>query len=272
MNSEININEQQAAIAFSKQAGVFDNLYAENTIIKYKRLRVRSHMLQYLSPGNKILELNSGTGDDAIWLASQGFQIHATDISAGMQEILHQKIKDADFESKITHEICSFTQLNLLQQEGPYHFIFSNFAGLNCTGEINKVLSSLSPLLHPGGIVSLVILPKFCLWEFLLIFKGRWKTATRRLFNGNGAKARVEGTYFKCWYYNPAFIIRELKNDFDLLRIEGLCSLVPPSYMEHFAEKHPAVYTFLKEKEDRWKTKWPWKYIGDYYIISFRKK
>ncbi|HYM92941.1 MAG TPA: hypothetical protein VET23_02295, partial [Chitinophagaceae bacterium] len=111
-----------------------------------------------------------------------------------------------------------------------------------------------------------------CLWEFLLLFKGRFKTAFRRFFNRNGRKARVEGKYFKCWYYNPSFITRNLKNNFELLDIEGLCSLVPPSYIESFAEKHPHLYNWLKRKEDKWKNKWPWKFIGDYYIISLRKK
>jgi hypothetical protein len=54
--------------------------------------------------------------------------------------------------------------------------------------------------------------------------------------------------------------------------VEGLCTLVPPSYIEGFAEKHPRIYRILQGCEDRWKGKWPWKYLGDYYIITLRKK
>jgi hypothetical protein len=110
------------------------------------------------------------------------------------------------------------------------------------------------------------------LWEFLLIFKGKFRTAFRRLFSNKGITAHVEGTYFKCWYYNPSFIINRLKGQFKVLGLEGLCTIVPPSYIEGFAEKHPKAYSFLKAKEDRLKSKWPWKYIGDYYIISLEKK
>jgi hypothetical protein len=46
---------------------------------------------------------------------------------------------------------------------------------------------------------------------------------------------------------------------------------VPPSYIEGFAEKHPKAYKFLSSKEDRLKSAWPWKYIGDYFIISLEK-
>jgi hypothetical protein len=114
-------------------------------------------------------------------------------------------------------------------------------------------------------------MPKFCLWEFLLLFRGKFKTAFRRFFSRNGRKANIEGEIFRCWYYNPSYIIRHLKN-FELLSMEGLCTLVPPSYMENFAERHSKIYRKLVQREEKWKKKWPWKYIGDYYIISFRKK
>lgn len=268
----VNDNEHSAAAAFSRQSVVFDDLYSGNTIIRYKRERVRKHIEQYLAPNSSILELNSGTGEDAAWLAQQGHSVHGTDISAGMQQILQNKVAALGLSAIVSTELISFTQLENLQQKTTYDMIFSNFAGLNCTGELDKVLNSFSPLVKTGGVVTLVILPKFCLWEFLLLFKGKFKTAFRRFFSSKGVKAHIEGEYFKCWYYNPSFIKKQLQQDFDLLAIEGLCSLVPPSYMEGFAEKHPALFSFLKQKEEKWKRSWPWKSIGDYYIVSFRKR
>lgn len=265
-------NEQHTAAAFTKQSVLFDRLYNTNTIIQYKRQRVREHVQQYLQTGSIILELNSGTGEDAIWFAQQGHRVHATDISAGMQQELTHKAAAAGLAEQISAEQISFTALQHLKAPHRFDYIFSNFAGLNCTGELEKVLASLSSLLKPGGMVTLVILPKFCLWEFLLLFKAQFKTAFRRLFSRNGSRAHIEGEYFTCWYYNPSFIVNHLKTDFVLLETEGLCTIVPPSYIEGFAEKHPRWYAFLKKKEDKYKKSWPWKFIGDYYIISLRKK
>jgi ubiquinone/menaquinone biosynthesis C-methylase UbiE len=267
-----NSHEQAAAKAFSKQAPLFDQLYATDTIIQYKRKRVREHLEKFLSPQSHILELNAGTGEDAIWLAQQKHRVHATDISSAMQEMLLQKVKEKQLEPLITNELCSFTELENLVQQGPYDHIFSNFAGLNCTGRLEKVLDSFTWLLKPGGYATLVLLPKFCLWEFLLLFKGRFKTAFRRFAGRKGARAHIEGEYFRCWYYNPAYIRRHLKDSFEVVSVEGLCTIVPPSYIEHFATKHPKLYQFLKNKEDKWKSKWPWKVIGDYYIITLKKK
>ncbi len=266
------INEHLAEAAFTSQSGIFDEIYSGNTIVNYKRDRVRSHVLQYLQPGASILELNSGTGEDALFFSQKGYWVHATDLSEGMQRHLKQKIELNGMSDNVSTELCSFTKLEDLQNRRPFDYIFSNFAGLNCTNELDKVLKSFGDLLKPNGVVTLVILPKFCLWETSMLFKGKFKTAFRRLSGSKGADAHIEGVHFKCWYYNPSFVIKTLKNEFDLLSIEGLCTIVPPSYIENFAEKHPSAYQFLKKKEDKLKTRWPWKYIGDYYIISLVKK
>ena len=273
MNDPVEIMYKQKTVAaFDKQSAVFDKIYSGNTIIQYKRKRVRDHVEKIINPKSRILELNAGTGEDAIYFAQKGHHVHATDISEGMLKKLDEKVKNKKLEKNISSEICSFTRLNELKNKSSYDLIFSNFAGLNCTNELDKVLESFSSLLNPGGAITLVILPKFCLWEFLLLFKGKFGTAFRRFFSNKGRKAHIEGEYFRCWYYNPSFIIKYLKPKFDILQIEGLCTFVPPSYIEGFVEQHSKAFKFLKRLEEKWRSKWLWRSIGDYYIISFRKK
>jgi len=273
MNQPVEIlHEQQAAKAFDKQSSVFDEVYSRDKITQYKRNRVRKHVNALLNPQSKILELNAGTGEDAIYFASHGHSVHATDISAGMQNTLIRKLDSNHTGINVTTEVCSFTQLENLKNKGPFDLIYSNFAGLNCTNQLDKVMASFSSLLKPAGKVTLVILPKFCLWETLLVFKGKFRTAFRRFFTSKGRKAHIEGEYFLCWYYNPSTIKKHLQHQFEILQIEGLCTLVPPSYMENFGDKYSKTFNVLKKLEDKWRTKWPWRSIGDYYIISLQKK
>jgi 2-polyprenyl-3-methyl-5-hydroxy-6-metoxy-1,4-benzoquinol methylase len=296
MDIQAQINETETAMAFSRQAAIFDAYDAGNTINQYKRQRVREHVLRYMGvdpaggvgfgeaegavrgavgrePERAILELNAGTGIDAAFFAGKGYRVHATDIAEGMQEKLREKMRRQGLSDKVTTELCSFTALDTLRQRGPYDLIFSNFAGLNCTGELDKVLRSFAPLVKSGGQVTLVILPGFCLWETLLFLRGRWRTAFRRLISGSkGTQSHVEGHYFRCWYYSPSYVVRALKDSFDLESVEGLCTMVPPSYIEHFAERHPRAWRLLRKGEERWKQRWPWATIGDYYIISLRKR
>lgn len=267
-----NINEQQAAEAFNKQSSVFDAIYSPNVIIQYKRERVRMHVEKFLKRESKILELNAGTGEDAIYFAMKGHYVHATDIAEEMQNVLKQKVAEKNLQSRVTTEICSFNHLESLHQKGHYDLIFSNFAGLNCTGDLDKVLQSFSALLKQNGLITLVIMPRFCLWEFLLFIRGNFKTAFRRFKSRNGVAAHIEGTYFTCWYYSSAFVERCLKNEFDVLSVEGLCTIVPPSYFENFPSKHPHLYEWLQKAENKLKSTWPWKNTGDYFIITMRKK
>jgi len=270
-NSNIQ-NEQLAAGAFTRQSAIFDELYSPNKIIGYKRERVRAHVAKYLQANSSILELNAGTGEDTTYFAKQGHKVHATDISTGMLQKLEEKVSAAGLQGNVTIEQCSFTALNSLQNKGPYDMIFSNFAGLNCTGELDKVLSSFDTLLVKGGIVTLVLLPPFCLWESLQALRGQFKLAFRRTSSAEGVDANVEGISFKCWYYKPSFVVDAMKDKYTLLGHEGLCTIVPPSYFEHFADKRPVLYKRLTRWENRLCAKWPWKNIGDYYIISFMKK
>lgn len=273
MNEGVIHNNEDAAIeAFNRQAPVFDKIYSGDTIIQYKRKRVHDHVDEFLPAGSHILELNAGTGEDAIYFANKGHRVHATDASAGMQEMLKSKVKQAGLDNQITHEICSFTQLENLQDQGPYDLVFSNFAGLNCTNKMNQVLDSFPFLVKPGGFITLVILPRFCLWEFLLLFKGKFKTAFRRFSGSSGAKAKVEGVAFRCWYYNPSYITKRLKDSFSVYSIEGLCTIVPPSYLENFAEKHSSLYRYLVKQENKRKSSWPWRVIGDYYILTLKRR
>ena len=156
-----NNNEQLAEAAFSSQSVIFDELYSNNTIVNYKRDRVRAHVLKLLKPNSSILELNSGTGEDALFFAAKGHRVHATDISKGMQHELKKKVVLNGMGARVSNELCSYTMLDQLKNKGPFDHIFSNFAGLNCTGELDKVLASFDSLLKPGGTITLVVLPKF---------------------------------------------------------------------------------------------------------------
>ena len=99
------IQEQAVTAAFNKQSPFFDAIYSSNSIIKYKRERVRSHVQKFLKPNSAILEINAGTGEDAVFFAQQGHRVHATDIAAGMREVLVEKAKKNGLAAQITHEL-----------------------------------------------------------------------------------------------------------------------------------------------------------------------
>jgi hypothetical protein len=261
-------NEINASDAFSRQSVVFDQIYSGNTIINYKRERVGACDCNTCSRQSSILELNSGTGEDAMFFAARPLCACYRYIYRACNRNCGEKA--LPFQDRITTEYVRLPSSISLKIKGLTIIYFPTLAGLNCTGELENVLLSFDAFKTRWQ--SNFSYPPFCLWETLLVFKGKFRTAFRRFFSGKGRKARVEDTYFTCYYYRSSFIINALQKTFKVLGVEGLCTIVPPSYMEGFAEKHPAAYSFLKNKEDKLKATWPWKYMGDYFIITLQKK
>ena len=119
MDNQINYyNEKLVSAAFNGQSIVFDELYSTNSIIQYKRERVRDHLIKYLKPCSHILELNAGTGDDAIFLAQKGHHVHAIDISSGMQKKLIEKLARKELNGRVTMKFVLLLRLNTLKIKG----------------------------------------------------------------------------------------------------------------------------------------------------------
>lgn len=264
------LQEQQASAAFSKQAPVFDKIDDDNELIIWMRKRIHSEVMRYAKTGDHMLELNCGTGIDALYFASQGIYVMATDNAPGMLEQLERKVQAADLQERISVERCSFNNLESLGTTPQYDYVFSDFGGLNCTNRLDKVLADLDKLLKPGGHFSLVIMPPVCLWEMAMIFRGYFKTAFRRLRKG-GTVAYVEGLPFQCFYYDPGFIVKHLGNRYQLKSLKGLSVLVPPPYIEHFVERHPKLFAMLQHWENKLCDTTPFNRWGDHFIITMQK-
>lgn len=262
--------EQDVDAAFSKQSPIFDETDRQNNLLLWMRDRVHKEVLAHIKKDAYLLELNCGTGIDALFFAQQGIRVKATDNAAGMLEQLHRKIADNGLEEMITAERCSFNNLEKLGNEPQFDYVFSNFGGLNCTDRLDKVLHDIDRLLKPGGSFTLVIMPRVCLWEMLLLFKGYFKTAFRR-FKKGGTRARVEGVYFTCYYYNPQYIIEALGKNYTVESLKGLAITVPPPYIEQFTEKHPRLFKKLERWENKLWNKAPFNRWGDHFMITMTK-
>jgi ubiquinone/menaquinone biosynthesis C-methylase UbiE len=264
------VQEEKASAAFSKQAPVFDKIDEENSLIVWMRKRIHQEVMSFARRDDYMLELNCGTGIDALFFASQGIRVKATDNAPGMLEQLKQKVGSFHLDELISIERCSFNNLEQLGVTPQFDYVFSDFGGLNCTDKLDKVLSNIDKLLKPGGRFSLVIMPKVCPWEMGMLFRGYFKTAFRR-FRKGGTNARVEGLPFRCYYYSPDFIRRHLGNGYKLLSLKGLAITVPPPYIEHFAERHPSLFRILERWENKLWDKAPFNRWCDHYIITMEK-
>jgi ubiquinone/menaquinone biosynthesis C-methylase UbiE len=261
-------NETFAVVAdaFSRQSKNFDAYEEHNPILQWMRSVVHQHMLNFIHPGDRMLELNAGTGIDAVFFAERGVHVHATDIASGMIEQLREKTVRLSLQKYITIEERSFADLEGLALQ-PFDRIFSNFGGLNCAENPAVVIRQLHRLLRPGGTVTFVVMPPVCPWEIAFMLKGNFHLAFRRL-RRNGTRANIEGIHFTSYYFTPAQLIKMFGNKFRLLSLCGLGSFVPPPYLEKFPARFPKLFQALTILERRFSHWFPFNRWADHFILT----
>jgi ubiquinone/menaquinone biosynthesis C-methylase UbiE len=269
MLPEILEQEEKVSKAFSKQSFTFDEADTKNAILQWMRWRVRKHAINLWKRGDHILELNAGTGIDAVFFAENGFNVHATDNAPGMIDFLKKKIAKGGLEDKITIQGCSYMELGEVENR-IFDHIFSNFGGLNCTDKLEVVINSFDRLLKPGGTVTLVIMPPICPWELMYLFQGNFKLAFRRL-KGKGTPSHLEGVNFLTWYYSPSVIKKMFGKKYSNFLVTGLGIIVPPPFLSDFPQKYPQLFKKLTSIENNVATKSPFNSWADHFIISAKK-
>ncbi len=256
------------AEAFSRTADKYDAFADDHPNQTRMRNKVYSHIQRFVPAGSRVLELNAGTGTDAVELARRGYTVHATDIAPGMLERLRDKVLKLNLSEKITYQQCSFTELDKITG-APFDAVFSDLGGLNCIPDLTPVIAQLPNVLRPNGFVTWVLMPPVCLWEMAEIFRGHPSLAFRR-FARNGTQAHLEGLHFKVYYFTPEKILGWFGDQYDCPAIEGLSVITPTAESKNFAKQFTRLYRTLSWLDDRLASRYPWRGWGDFFIITMQ--
>lgn len=248
---------------------VYDDYCARNAAVRWARDVIRQQVLAHTASGSAMLELNAGTGEDALFFAQHGRHAHAIDIADGMVVAMAQKSAAAD--ASFTTQQLSFTELNCIadprQAVPKYQLVFSNFGGLNCIADLRQVTRHLPPLLVDGAYVVWVVMPPICPWELAQAVRGQFKTAFRRL-HPHGTLAHVEGAYFRTHYFTPSQVMHALGPQFRLRGLHGIGVFSPPSFLEGFPQRLPRLFGWLCRCDETLARRWPFNRMGDYIMLT----
>ena len=254
--------------AFSKQSAHYDATDNANPILTDLREQVYDHVALFMNPGSRILELNAGTGIDALYFAERGHSVLATDISDGMIAQLKKKISDNDLEGRLSCRQLAYDHLEALEGE-KFDYVFSNFGGLNCIEDLSRVSRQLPGLLMPGACVTWVIMPPVCPWELAGVLKGHGAKAFRRLHN-NGTISHLEGEYFMTYYHTASKVRGALGPHFRLVKSEGLAAISPPPHHGDLPKKKKRLYSFLRSVDSLVRHTFPFNRWADHIVLTFR--
>lgn len=261
--------------AFDQAAQTYDALYQANPVMAWMRRESLSLLRAAFVPHSRLLEIGCGTGDEAIALSRAGYRIVATDISPGMIKAARAKARSSGVGADVTWLAVPAGQLGpgLLDQVGPAAFdgAYASFGALNCELELAPVFEALAHLLRPGGAFACSVMNRWCAWEIgweLLHLHPRWafrRAGTGRLTAGLASPGGSLPVPVR--YYTPRDLTRLLAPQFRTEKVFGLPILLPPPYLAHLLERHPALFSGLERIERLVRGRFPFHTLGDHFSL-----
>lgn len=209
-------------------------------------------------PGGRVLDVGCGTGEDAWWLAGQGYGVLGIDDSPRMIETARAKALrpglDVGFECR---------SLEAFAGEGRrFDAVVSNFGALNCV-PLGLWTDLLPRLLNPGGHGFVVLMGDRPLPERLRMGAGRRPSRMRE------AEVRLNSVPVTVRYESVAAVRAALERSARVAHVESMGCLVPGPGFADFPRRHPLITGLLAMAESVVRTAPWWRAVGDHTLFEF---
>ena len=241
--------------AFDDMASQYDRLWTRSTVGRLQREAVWRHIGPLFKPGQRVLDLGCGTGEDALTLMGAGLHVRAIDASLGMVTIARDRGVDA---SILPIEDCGVL-------DGRFDAVLSDFGALNCVDNLRALREPLARLVRPGGYLTICIIGGFCLWETVwALLRAHPRKAFRR-WRGSA----ISSLGFRVFYPSRRDLTAAFSPQFRLLNWRGIGLSVPPSYVTGLSDR------FVRKLDsfDRRVAHWPvLRGLSDHRLFVFRRK
>jgi len=262
--------------AFDAAAATYDQDFTDSFVGRAQRRLVWHHLARVLSQLQapaEVLEINCGTGEDALWLAKQGHRVLATDISDSMLAVAAQKAAQAGYRHAVTCARLAAQEIDPDTFGRRFDLVLSNFGGLNCLSptDMRTLARQLPEMVSPGGRVLMVVMPPFCLWEtFWSLVTLRPNLAVRRWRKGP-VMTQVHGTSFPIWYYGLGWLRRLFSDSFDCVAVRPVGFTVPPSALEGWLRNYPQLLAVMERVDRAVGTSSLLAAMSDHALLEFRR-
>ena len=252
--------------AFDDMAAGYDDDFSQSSLGRYYRARVQAKMQEYWPDPVHILELNAGTGVDALFLAGLGHKVLATDGAKSMVQVIEHKLLHSKQAVDIETQHLSIE--NLPQLNTPvFDGLLSNFGGLNCVADWSAMARDTSAQLKNQGVFIMVVMGPWVPWEWLyFLLKGQFKKAFRRL------SGQCQWRDMTIYYPSLKQIQASMEPDFELIEKQALGLVMPPSYVALDCNKWPRLSAGLIWLEKKFcKLPGLWQ-LSDHYLLIYKKR
>lgn len=250
---------------FDQLAANYDEEFSHSLLGGLMRRTVWRRLERLFTPGQRLLELGCGTGEDTLYLARRGISVLATDASQAMVEAARRKLQQADLAEWA--EVRALDIEDLGELNGVFDGVVSSFGPLNCVADLSAVAAGLAPRIRPGGKLLLGIMGPWVPWEWLWFFAhGEPGKAFRRLRPGG---SRWRGSRIR--YPSVSAARRAFRPYFRPLGVRAVGALLPPTYADAWARRHPRLVYGLARWERRLERLTPLVWLADHYLLELER-
>jgi SAM-dependent methyltransferase len=268
--SPLAIASLPAARVFDQMASEYDEVFTRSSIGRAQRDVVWNVLTQAFRSGDHVLELNCGTGEDALFLARHAIAVTACDASPKMIQVASERLRIEAPNVQVQFNLLPTERLHELQPAGIFDGAFSNFSGLNCVSDLRQTANDLASLLSTNAALVICLSTRFCLWEMIwFLLHGNVRKAFRRC---SGRTTATVGEFTVDVYYPTVRKLRQLFGPSFVMRTcKGVGIVVPPSYVETWMSSHPKLLRTLC-MIDRIISSLPGlRILGDHMILHFER-
>jgi ubiquinone/menaquinone biosynthesis C-methylase UbiE len=257
--------------AFDRIAGEYDDVFTRSCVGRAQRRLVHRELDAAFRPGSRILDINCGTGEDALHMSARGIDVLACDASPAMIDVCREKQARAGCTLPAAFLVCANESLDTLAEIGPFDGALSNFGGLNCTSDLSEVGRILAALVRPGGAVFLCVMSRVCAWEIAWhVLTAQWRKAFRRL--PSEPTATIGGLTIRLYYSSVRQIAAAWAPWFRLEHCRGVGLFVPPSWLEPVFRNRPRTLRFLEWLDSHFGA-WPvLRNFADHTLLRFERE
>ena len=141
-------HSQSTRDLFNTKASTWDQKYDENSPLVQRISRFTLFLTKNYPPPAKVLDFGCGTGNLAIHLQSQGYEVSGCDIADKMLD----EARKADAENAIEWTLLETDWARLPFDDSSFDVIVASSV-FEYLPDINKVLKECKRILKPGGVL-----------------------------------------------------------------------------------------------------------------------
>ncbi len=271
--------DDQLAVAhpFDAVAPRYDRDFTDQRLGAWLRQVVWREMDRSFHPGDVLLDLGCGTGEDACHLAEKEIEVTAIDASREMLAKAQAKAKQRGVTDRMRlaqldlRKVTTAADLTAITGAGTIDGAYADFGPLNCLADRRPLAAALAGVVRPGGTVIAVMMGPLCPWEFSwYLLHGHPRTATRRF--RRGVRSEIGDGELRVWYPTPRRLRSEFHPHFAHVKTIGIGVFLPPSDLGRLVDNAPNLFTVLNELDERAREHVPWTWLNDHYLSVFRRR